>query len=170
MLQTFLESLQRLSGFLRQHAAHSIHKPQDPQDYYWHGRTDLIIQNFKGCFGFPPPKWNEDLYLEFFEDMSLELLYLITQRIKAHHLAMEDLPHVRITTVDNGFEAILDDFHCINQIHSEQAIRLHKEKKEKISTLVNSTKKNLELLQKNLVISGSISNLEKLQTLVKEDI
>ena len=172
-----LQSLERLTGFLRQHAAHTRHKPQEMSDYWWRPPRELVIISLEGCFGHPPPKSHTNLYLEFLENMSLSLLYIITEGIRLGHLSMEDLPHLRISSADTigemQFGDILSDFFCMHRIYPEKEDIAHSAKKQQILRELVSIEKSLgriRLNPPNPCIATSIVRLKKLKTLVQESI
>jgi len=171
-----LQSLERLTGFLRQHAAHTRHKPQEMSDYWWRPPRELVINSLEGCFGHPPPKSHTDLYLEFLENMSLSLLYIITEGIRSGHLSMEDLPHLRISSADfrgeEAFGDILHDFHSMHRIYLEKEAISHDAKRQQIFWGLQAIRKNLLLssIPTDPFIVTSIQSLQKLEGAVQESI
>ena len=121
MWNGLLDSLQRRTGLLTQHVLLN-HKsmPRAGTDYAWTvqpGAQHLDIKNFKACFGeFDVLHDNED-YIQYLESICLDLLFIITQRVKSGQMHVGDISNLTVGCSDRTASfPVLDDLRRITTI------------------------------------------------------
>ena len=121
MWNGLLDSLQRRTGLLTQHVLLN-HKsmPHAGTDYAWtveSGAHHLDIKDFNACFGDCGLIHENMDYIQYLESMCLDLLFIITQRMKSGQMHAGNIERLTIGCSDSRAPIhVLDDLRRITTI------------------------------------------------------
>ena len=121
MWSGWLDSLQHSTGVFAQHVLLN-HKsmPRAGIDYAWtaqSGAQHLDIKNFQACFG-NLGIINQDIdYIKYLESMCLDILFIITQRIKSSRMTLGNIERLTVGCSDpSAPDNLINDLRRITNI------------------------------------------------------